>query len=324
MKSRIATYVITFLIILTINFFLPRWLPGDPLSALFDPSTGEFISDDQVRTKLETYYGLNQPMGVQYFSYMQNALTGNLGSSIRLNRPVSELIYNALPWTLLLTLSSLFFSSIIGIYTGMESGWKHHTAFDRGMIAISTLLSNTPLFVIGTLLLFIFGAELRWFPLSGGQTTFASYSSPGAAILDISLHLVLPMTTLTFMMLGSNFLLIRGAMVNTLSEDFMLTARAKGLPDRQQKRHHALRNALLPFIAQIASHAGIAITGAFFIEAIFEYPGMGRLIFNAVTARDYPVIQGVFVIVSFIVLGSNLLADWITFRLDPRTRISEL
>jgi peptide/nickel transport system permease protein len=168
------------------------------------------------------------------------------------------------------------------------------------------------------MLLILFGAELGWLPLAGGRTPFARYDSPLAAAADIGKHLVLPALTLTLALLGVKFLLVRNNMVGILGEDFMLVARAKGLKPARLKWGHALRNALLPFVAHLAAHAGLAITGAVFIETLFQYPGMGRLIFEAVGARDYPVIQGVFLVVAVVVLTANLLADWLNARLDPR------
>jgi peptide/nickel transport system permease protein len=168
------------------------------------------------------------------------------------------------------------------------------------------------------MLLILFGAELGWLPLAGGRTPFASYATPLAATADVGKHLILPALTLTLALLGVKFLLVRNNMVGILGEDFMLVARAKGLKPARLKWNHALRNALLPFVAHLAAHAGLAITGAVFIETLFQYPGMGRLIFEAVGARDYPVIQGVFLVVAIVVLTANLLADWLNGRLDPR------
>jgi peptide/nickel transport system permease protein len=168
------------------------------------------------------------------------------------------------------------------------------------------------------ILLILLGAELGWLPLAGGRTPFASYDTPLAAAADIGKHLVLPALTLTLSLLGIQFLLVRNNMVGILGEEFMLVARAKGLRAARLKWNHALRNSLLPFVAHLAAHAGLAVTGAVFIETLFQYPGMGRLIFEAVGARDYPVIQGVFLVVAVLVLTANLLADWLNARLDPR------
>jgi peptide/nickel transport system permease protein len=189
---------------------------------------------------------------------------------------------------------------------------------DRLITGFSAVAGTVPVYFVGMMLLILFGAKLDWLPLAGGRTPFAHDTGPLAAVADIGLHLILPAVTLTSALLGTKFLLVRSNMVGLLGADFMLVARAKGLKPKRLKWNHALRNALLPFVAHLAAHAGLAITGAVFIETLFQYPRMGRLIFEAVGARDYPVIQGAFLVVAIVILTANLLADWLNFRLDPR------
>jgi len=318
MKSRIVVYLATLWVVLTLNFFLPRLLPGDPLSALLDPESSDYVFDAEVRAALEAYYGLDRPLLAQYAVYLRGAVTGNLGRSIRLNQPVGELLAVHLPWTLLLTGTALGLASLLSLLGGAEAAWKRGSAVDRLLTAASVVAGNAPVYFVGMMLLILFGAELGWLPLAGGRTPFAHYDGPLAAAVDVGKHLVLPALTLTLALLGSKFLLVRNNVVGILGEDFMLVARAKGLGPARLKWSHALRNALLPFVAHLAAHAGLAITGAVFIETLFQYPGMGRLIFEAVGARDYPVIQGVFLVVAVVVLTANLLADWLNARLDPR------
>jgi len=318
--QRLLSYLLTLWVVLTLNFILPRLLPGDPLNALFDRDTAGYVADDAVRDRLAAYYGLDRPLGRQYLNYLAGALTGDLGWSIWLNRPVAELIRGRLPWTLLLTLTSLALASLIGVWLGAEAGWRRGARADRWAVTASIVASNAPVYVVGTALVIVFAARLGWLPLAGGRTPFAAYPNALAAARDIGLHLVLPAATLTLHLVGAKLLLIRNSMVSVLGEDFMLVARAKGLAEVRLKRRHALRNALLPFVAQLGAQMGLAITGAVFIETVFNYPGMGRLIFDAVAVRDYPVIQGVFLAVAFVVLTANLLADEINARLDPRVR----
>jgi peptide/nickel transport system permease protein len=320
MKRRALGYIISLWAILTLNFLLPRWLPGDPLSVLLDPESSTYVFNSQVRESLETYYGLDLPLTQQYTAYLTGTLTGDLGQSIRLNQPVSYLLREHLPWTLLLTLTSLSTASLIGIWSGTEAAWHRRSLVDKTLVTTAIIASNAPVFFTGMILLIIFGVELDWLPLAGGRTPFEHYNSTWAAVQDYGAHLVLPALTLTLAMVGSKFLLVRNSMIGVLGEDYMFVARAKGLPARRIKHHHALRNAILPFIHHLAAHAGFALTGALFIETLFNYPGMGRLIFESVVARDYPVIQGVFLVVAGLVLSANLLADWLTYRLDPRIR----
>ena len=318
MKSRVLAYLLTLWVVLTLNFLLPRLLPGDPLSALLDPESSDYVFDPDVRAALEGYYGLDRPLLAQYTDYLKGAVTGDLGQSIRLNRPVGELLAAHLPWTLLLTGTALGLASLLGLLGGAEAAWKHGSVADRLLTAASVVAGNAPVYFVGMMLLIVFGAKLGWLPLAGGRTPFAHYDSLLGAAADIGRHLILPALTLTLTLLGVQFLLVRNNVVGVLSEDFMLVARAKGLRAARLKWGHALRNALLPFVAHLAAHAGLAITGAVFIETLFQYPGMGRLIFEAVGARDYPVIQGVFLVVAVVVLTANLLADWLNTRLDPR------
>jgi len=317
---RLTGYLLTLWIVLTVNFLLPRLLPGDPLAALLDPQNSDYVFDAEVRAALEAYYGLDRPLPQQYARYLTGAVTGDMGRSIRLNRPVGKLVRTHLPWTLLLTGTALILASLFGLLGGTEAAWRRGTWSDRVLVIAGVVAGNAPVYFVGMMLLILFGARLGWLPLAGGRTPFARYDTSLTAVADVGKHLLLPALTLTLALVGGKFLLVRNNVVSVLGEDFMLVARAKGLPTGRLKWAHALRNALLPFVAHLAAHASMAITGAVFIETLFNYPGMGRLIFEAVGARDYPVIQGVFLVVSTVVLTANLLADVLNAHLDPRLR----
>ena len=315
---RLIAYLLTLWVVVTLNFLLPRLLPGDPLSALLDPQSSDYVFNAEVRAELEAYYGLDRPLPAQYAAYLRGAMTGDLGHSIRLNRPVGELLAARLPWTLLLTGTAMGLASLLGLLGGAEAAWKRGSAADRLLTAASIVAGNAPVYFVGLMLLILFGAGLGWLPLAGGRTPFARPDTVLAAAADIGRHLILPALTLTLSLLSVQFLLVRNTVVGILGEDFMLVARAKGLTPARLKWRHAVRNALLPFVAHLAAHAGLAITGAVFIETLFQYPGTGRLIFEAVGARDYPVIQGVFLLVAAVVLTANLVADGLNAHLDPR------
>lgn len=320
MRRALFSYLLTLWFIITLNFFLPRLLPGDPLAALLDPASSDYVFDPKMRAALAAYYGLDRPPLEQYGRYLLGLFTGDLGRSIRLNQPVIELIVSHLPWTLLLVGTALLFSSVFALIGGAEAAWRRGSWADRALVGTHILLANVPIYLIGMTLILSFSVRLRWLPMAGGRTPFTHYATAPAAALDIGHHLILPALTLTLAVVGIKFLLVRNTMVTVLGENFILVARAKGLPESRLKWGHALRNALLPFVAHTAAHAGTAVTGAVFIETLFNYPGMGRLIFESVTARDYPVIQGVFLVVSAVVLTANLLADLLNARLDPRIR----
>lgn len=320
MLLRWTGFLISLWLILTLNFLLPRCLPGDPLSALIDPESSDYVFNAEVRTSLEAYYGLDHSLLAQYSFYWSDLLQGDLGQSIRLNRPVHYLIQKHLPWTLLLTLTSLFCASLLSLLMGSEAAWQRGKWMDHLLVSLSVLSGNAPVFFTGTILLIIFSVELEWLPLAGGRTAFAEYDHLFEEVVDYGTHLILPAATLTLALLGGQFLLVRNSMIGVLAEDYLLVARAKGLSRYRLKWHHGVRNAILPFIHHVAAHASFAFSGALFIETLFNYPGTGKLIYESVAARDYPVIQGVFVVISICVLIANRVADSLSYILDPRLR----
>ncbi|HEX2922826.1 MAG TPA: ABC transporter permease, partial [Chloroflexota bacterium] len=315
---RLATFALTLVVVLTVNFFLPRAMPGDPITALEDPTSVLYASDNSTREALLSYYGLDQPLHVQYLKYVQGLATGDLGWSIRQHRPVSYLIGLHLPWTLALTLPAILMASAISLMAGTHAGWTRGSRTDRALIVIIATVHTMPSFFLGSMALILFGVQLGWVPIAGAQTPFARYPNLWAAAIDVGHHWLLPVTVLTLEMLGGQFLLMRNSVITVLGEEFMLVARAKGLSPRRLKYNHAMRNAILPFATVFAMQLGMAATGAIVVEALFAYPGMGWLTFQSISARDYPVLQGVFLVISVAVLGANLLSDLLYPRIDPR------
>ena len=305
---------------LTINFALPRLAPGDPILALQDPDNSLFVSDPVERNRVLAYYGLDQPWPRQYVRYLEGLVTGDLGWSIRLNTPVWDAVWARLPWTLLLVLPALLISSIVSLATGTEAGWARGSKLDRTAVMVFSFVRTIPVFFLGVLAIQIFSVHLGWLPLAGATTPFQRYSSVLQQAVDVAWHWLLPTTVLATEMAAARFLLVRNSLVTVLGEDYMLVARAKGLSEAAQKYRHGLRNALLPFVTALSAQVGLAVTGTIFIETLFAYPGMGRLMFDAVGSRDYPLLQGAFVVVAAAVLAANLLADLAYARLDPRTR----
>ena len=315
-------YALTLWTVVTLVFLLPRLMPGDPIAALQDPSSGSFVADDQTRARLEAYYGLDRPVAEQYLHYLAGAASGDLGWSIRLNTPVSELIATHLPWTLAMTVPSLLLASLLTVFAGAHAAWVRGSRTDRALLLLFTGMRTVPVFFLGVLALFLFGAQLQWLPLAGSSTPFRSWPSAWDQAVDLFSHWLLPASLLTLELVGGRFLLMRNGMLSVLGEDFMLVARAKGLSERSLKYRHGLRNALLPFFTAFSAQLGFAAAGAIFIETLFAYPGMGRLMFDAVGARDYPVLEGTFLLVAVSVLSVNLATDALYGRLDPRTRES--
>lgn len=314
----IGLYVLTLWAVVTVVFLLPRLLPGNPLDSLNDPSSGNFIYDPTLRAKLAAYYGFNRPLVSQYLSYLWGLAHGNLGWSISQNVPVSSLIASRLPWTLLLMGSALAVSSAVGFLAGVTAAWHRGGTRDRALIGSLSAARSIPEYAMASLLLVCFAVLLPVLPLGGAYTAFAHYSSPFAAVGDVARHLVLPLAALSVGLSGNHFLIVRNTVVATLGEDYMLLARAKGLPRRTLKYHHASRNAMLPFLTSVGIQTGFAVGGALFVETVFSYPGMGTLMNAAVTARDYPLLQGSFLVLSLVVLVVNLVVELTYSRVDPR------
>ena len=314
----IALYAVTLWAVVTVVFLLPRLLPGDPLQSLDDPDSGAYVVDPEARARVAAYYGLDRPLADQYRSYLSGLLGGDLGWSISQNAVVSTLLTRRLPWTLLLTGGALALSSAIGFLAGVAAAWRRGRALDRALIVTLSTARAIPEYAMASALLVCFAVLLPVLPQAGGQTAFAEYPSTYDAVLDVGRHLVLPLAALTLGLAANEFLLVRNTVVSTLGEDYMLLARAKGLPPRLLKYRHAGRNALLPFLTALGVQAGFAVGASLFVETVFAYPGIGSLMGGAVTARDYPLLQGVFLLLAMVVLVASLLVELAYSWVDPR------
>jgi peptide/nickel transport system permease protein len=317
--GRLGLYALTLWVVLTINFFLPRAMPGDPLLALLDAESGSFALDADLREELASYYGLDRPLSKQYLAYLGNLARGELGRSIAFGVPVAELLVSYLPWTLLLMSTAILLANVISLLLGTHSAWVRNSVADRSLLGIFLFLNTLPVFLFGALLLMVFAVRLDWLPMAGGRTPFATFDSRWQELGDRLRHLALPLATLTMGMAGRNFLIARNSTIGVLGQDFMLVVRGKGLPPRIQKYRHAMRNAMMPVVTRFSMQMGAAVTGAVLVETLFAYPGMGRLMFNAVGSRDYPVLEGCFLVAGLVTLLANLAADLSYAWLDPRT-----
>lgn len=314
----IGLYVVTLWAVATLVFALPRLMPGDPLQALDDPGSGTFVDDAQTRAKVAAYYGLERPIVEQYGAYLAGIVRGDLGWSISQKTPVARLIRSRLPWTLLLMGTSLALSSIISFLAGVSAAWRRGGVNDRVLIVSLSVARAIPEYAMASLLLVCFAVFLPWFPQAGAQTPFVRYGSIEAVGTDIGRHLVLPVTALTVGLAANKFLIVRNSVVSTLGEDYMILARAKGLPRRLLKYRHSGRNALLPFLTALGVQAGFAAGGALFVETVFSYPGMGTLLNAGVIARDYPLLQAGFLVLAAVVLAANLVVELTYSLVDPR------
>ncbi len=315
-RKKYVDYLIALMIIVSLNFMLPRLMPGDPLEAIYG---GEALltMTTEVKAELAERFGLDKSLPEQFATYLLAMATGNLGYSYYYHTQVSELVFGALPWTILLVGLALVISTVIGFALGLEAGWSHNKAKGKGILTGLMFLNGFPDFFIAILLLLIFGVTLGLFPLAGAMTPYADLQ--GIYLLkDIIWHLALPLLALVLAEVSACFILTRASVISILGAPYILCARAKGLTESRILYRHVGRNSILPVWTRTGTRVGRMITGALFIEVVFAYPGIGTLIYNSLLARDYPVIQGTFFIVALVVLICNMLVDYTYKKIDPR------
>jgi peptide/nickel transport system permease protein len=315
----LASYLVLVFALVTLNFLLPRAMPGDPIDGLLGGGAASFSIGEEVRASLEQYYGLDGSLASQYRHYLVRLAHGDLGRSIVTNAPVRKEIGRRLPWTMLLVGSSILLSTILGVVAGVHSGWRRDRPVDRMLMTTLLAVREFPAFLFGSLLLFLFAVKLNWLPVGGAQTQFGSFGLVGS-VLDVVRHLVMPLLVLAVGLTAGNYLVMRAGMVNELGSDYLLLGRAKGLRPRRLKYRYAARNALLPVVSLTALQIGFAVTGDVVIERVFSYQGLGGLLFDSISVRNYPTIQGVFLVVSVSVVTINALSDVLYRRIDPRAR----
>ncbi len=314
----LASYLVMVFVLITLNFFLPRAMPGDPIEGLMAQGSEGFVFGEEARSKLQEYYGLDRPLVTQYGHYLSRLAHGDLGRSIVTNAPVRGEIGRRLPWTLLLVVGSLLLSTVVGLVAGVRSGWRRDRPMDRAMMTGLLAVREFPPFLLASLLLFLFAVKLDWFPLFGAQTPFSESFGPVEWALDVGRHAMLPLLVLTVGLTAGTYLTMRSGMVSELGSDHLLLGRAKGLTERRLKYRYAARNALLPVVRLTAVEVGFAVTANVLVERVFSYPGLGRLLFESIGTRDYPTIQGAFLVISMSIVTVNALADVLYRRLDPR------
>jgi peptide/nickel transport system permease protein len=306
---------VIFFVILTALFFLFRLSPGDPISKMVDPM---LTPEDMAH--LIQQMGLDRPMWEQYLIYVKNFFTGHLGVSFHYGEPVAAIIFDKLKWTVLLFTTSTVLAAVVGVFLGKIAAWHKGSRLDNVM-SISALVCYT-LFIpwFALLLLWILGFKWGLFPL-GGVLTPALWISNAPLItrvLDVLHHLMLPLLTLFVINLGSYLLLMRSSMLSVLREDYILTARAKGLSEKKIRDKHAAKNAALPVITSVGLSLAFSINGGALTEQIFTWPGIGKELIFAVSNNDYPLAQACFLLIALVVLCANLIVDLLYAWLDPR------
>ena len=315
--SRIWFALVTVFVAATINFFLFRVMPGNAVSALRCRAC-----TPQLREALLSRYGLDDPLPEQFLRYIGQLARGDLGLSIVSGRPVWEEIIGPLLNTLPMLLAGTVIALVLGVISGVVSAWRRGTALDSASQWTSLAFYAMPTQWIGLLVLFYVAAAVG-LPAAGIQSaSLGVLGEPSTwdLLVDRTAHLILPALTLGIGSYGQYAIIMRSAMLDTLGEDYILTARAKGLRDRDILRHHAFGNAVLPMVTMVALSAGSIVAGAIVVEDVFSYPGIGFAAVDAIGKRDYPVLQGIFLLLTVAVITANLVADLVYVRIDPRIR----
>jgi peptide/nickel transport system permease protein len=321
---KLAWAVLTILVVVTFNFFLFRVLPGDPAKAgIKDPRL------DPARVEaIQERFGLDKPVLInleegpwwesQFFLYLGALAQGDLGLSYSYkNRTVGELLGESLVNTLWLVLPAEAIAIVLGVALGLVAAWRRGTRIDLSALTFGLVTWSLPTFFLGIILLF-FGSRYLGLPTGGRITIGADYATLWEQARDVLSHLILPTTTFALVLLGEYLLIMRSSVVEVFSEDYILTAKAKGLNDRQVIRRHGLRNAMLPIVTLIALNLGFTVSGAIQVETVYSWPGLGKLTVDAVSQRDYPLLQGAFLLLAIAVIVANLIAELVYLRLDPR------
>lgn len=313
--GKVAGAAVTLAFVLVFNFFLFRIVSDDPTARLF---RGRNLSPSQLQ-RLREEFDLDGSRLDQFVAYVTQTLQGNLGVSMLSRRPVTTEIADALWPTVFLVGTATTLAMVVGIAIGIRSGWRRGSRFDVGSTTFSMFTYSVPDFWLGMLLLGVFAAQLGWFPTGGFQS--AGTSATGLSLLlDQAHHMVLPALTLTLAYLGEYAIVMRSSLLDTVNEDYLSLARAKGLRDADVRRRHAVPNALLPVVSLSALNFGFVLSGAIAVEAIFSWPGLGQATLEAIRGPDFPMLQGLFLLFSAALIIANLVVDLTYAVLDPRVQ----
>ena len=316
---KIANSIVTILIVVSLNFVLFRVMPGNPIRMMIPQKPN---IDPAYVDKMMDKFGLDEPLYIQFFVYLKNVFSGEFGDSFRTKTPVIDLVMNDLTWTLILVGTSTLFMIIIGMTIGIISAWRRGSWFDTGSMAFSLFFYAMPTFWFSLILIMVFALQLRWFP-PGGELPIGMTLTPFTletleALLD---HLFLPAISLTVGSIAAFSVIMRSSLVDVMTEDFITTARAKGMSEFQVLKGHAVPNAMLPMVTLIAMDLAFVVGGAFQTEYVFGYKGIGYATVKATGESDYPYLQAAFLIIAVAVIIANLVADVALAYFDPRVKV---
>jgi peptide/nickel transport system permease protein len=318
LTRKLIVYLVTAWVAISVNFLIPHLVPGNPIQTMIG-KIQSLVTPAQMHAIERAFGGgVNQGLLAQYWHYWGQLLQGNLGVSISLSVPVSTVLAQTLPWTIGLIGAATVISFAIGTLAGVALGWRRGTWLD-GLLPASTFFQAVPYFFLGSALLLVFGSDLHWFPVLGAYQRGLTPGWNATFISSVLRYAELPTITIVLSSVAGWMLGMRNMMVSTMDEDFVLVALAKGLPTRKVMSY-AARNAVLPSVANFAQAMSMVVSGALLVELVFNYPGVGNLLLTAVQDQDYPLLQGIFLVITFTVLAMNLLADVVYVIIDPRVR----
>ena len=314
--ERLLQSILLVFVVIIFNFKIMHLAPGDPAAYLLGSQAG---TDPEYLSLLRKRYGLDEPIHIQLLSYISSVLQGDLGVSFRSGGPTAAVIFSRLPATFLLMIPAFVLSILIGTALGVTASIRRGSGIDYAITSLALIGFSIPTFWLGLVLMLFFSLQLNWLPSGGMLTTGVTLSGWSLAV-DLARHMVLPVLTLSAAFIAIFARVARASMLEVLRQDFIVTAWAKGLKAKRVYVRHALRNALLPLTTLAGLNFGYLFAGAAVTETIFSWPGIGRLVFDSTIARDYPIISGLFLIVSVLVILSNFITDLVYSFFDPRIR----
>jgi|HigsolmetaGSP12D_1036236.scaffolds.fasta_scaffold00534_7 peptide/nickel transport system permease protein len=319
--KRILFALATLLAAIVMNFFLPRMISGNPADMIASQTA---LGSQEVAAALKKQFGLDNPsLMYQFKQYIIQLAHGNLGISyFNYPTPVMDVLLKALPWTLGIVLIATVISYLIGWLIGIRGALKPGSWFDNLAIGGSFFINSVPYFWIGLLLIFIFSFSLNWFPMGKAFSVEYDTLSPQGKLSSIAYHAILPIVSLVIASVANHILVLRNNLIRALSEDYMVLAKAKGLPFGRRVLHYGVRNAFLPSFTGFMLSLGHVVGGAITMEIVFSYPGVGMITYNAILNHDYPLIQGAFLIIAVSIIALNLLADLLYPLIDPRVTLA--
>ena len=320
---RAGFYMVALWAAVTFNFVIPRLMPGNPALAYIAKIHAQNVTTAQYNAMLQEFgVNPNVPIWKQYFDYVGALLHGQLGISVsQFPSQVSTILAQSLPWTLGLVGTAVILSFLIGTLIGMLIAWRRGSWYDTAVPPVLTFFSAVPYFWMALALIYVFGVNLNWFPTDSGYDVFNV--TPGWSsdfIMSVAQHAILPVITLVIGSLAGWVLTMRNTMITTLSEDYVLMAQAKGLPERRVMFNYAARNAILPSITSFSISLGLVVSGSLLTEIVFNYPGIGFALYNGVQGDDYPLVEGCFLVIAIAVLAANFMSELVYTFLDPRVR----